>query len=88
MFRRPIGLHKYAPIATAGNAMEERSSCHSAVFLMSPSCMTLEIMVAENTLLGKVTKSYRNLYKRQRVNASRGNSETDHVPQVPINDFQ
>jgi len=88
MFRRPTGLHKNAPIATPGNAMDERSSCHSAVFLMSRLCMTLEIMVAENTLLGKITKSCRNLNKRQHANASCDNSETDHAPQVPINDFQ
>jgi hypothetical protein len=46
---------------TPGSAMDERRSCHSAVFLMSLLWMTLEIMVAENRLLGKVTKSYKNL---------------------------
>lgn len=41
--------------------MEERRSCHSAVFLMSLLWMTLEIIVPENTPFGKVTKSYKNL---------------------------
>ena len=61
VFRRPRGLHRSAPIKTPGSAMEERRSCHSAIFLMSLSWMTLEMMVPENTPLGKVTKSYKNL---------------------------
>lgn len=50
---------------TPGSVIEERRSCHSAVFLMSLLWMTLEIIVPENTPLGKVTKSYKNL---KRVN--------------------
>jgi hypothetical protein len=52
-------------MTTPGSAMEERSSCHFAVFVMSPSWMTLEIRVAENTALGKITKSYKNLGRRE-----------------------
>lgn len=38
-----------------GRAMAPNNSCHSAVCLMSPLLMTLEIMVPENTPLGNVT---------------------------------
>jgi hypothetical protein len=46
---------------TPGSVMEERSSCHSAILLMSPLWMTLEMMVPENIPFGKATKSYINL---------------------------
>lgn len=38
-----------------GSAMAPSNSCHSAVCLILPSWMTLEIIVPENTPLGKVT---------------------------------
>lgn len=38
-----------------GNAIAPRRSCHSAVCLMSPFFMTLEMIVPEKTPLGNVT---------------------------------
>lgn len=38
-----------------GRAIAPRRSCHSAVDLMLPSWMTLEMIVPENTPFGKVT---------------------------------
>ena len=35
--------------------MAPSSNCHSAVFFTSPLWMTLEMIVPENTPLGKVT---------------------------------
>ena len=71
---------------TPGSAIEERRSCHSAVFLTSLLWMTLEIIVPENTPLGKVTKSYKNLNRVNIVN--KPYDGTYHAPQVPISDLQ
>jgi hypothetical protein len=71
---------------TPGSAMEERRSCHSAVFLMSLLWMTLEIIVPENTPLGKVTKSYKNL--RSVKGKTYSAIKPYHAPHVPISDFQ
>ena len=53
-----------------GRAMAPSSSCHSAVCLMSPSLITLEMIVPENTPLGNVTlipNSMRSNHKRHTV---------------------
>lgn len=54
VLRRPSGLHRRAPMKTPGNAIVPRRSCHSAVLLISPSWITLDIIVPENTPFGKV----------------------------------
>lgn len=54
VLRRPSGLHRRAPMKTPGNAIVPRRSCHSAVLLISPSWITLDIIVPEKTPFGKV----------------------------------
>ena len=55
VLRLPSGLQRAAPTKTPGSAIAPKRSCHSAVFLRSEFLMTLEMIVAEKTPLGKVT---------------------------------
>jgi hypothetical protein len=55
VYFRPNRLQRNAPTITPGNAIAPSNNWNSAVFLMLPSLMTLDMMVPEKIPLGKVT---------------------------------
>lgn len=55
VLRLPSGLQSNTPMNTPGSARAPKSSCHSAVLLMSVLWMTLEMIVPEKTPLGNET---------------------------------